>query len=60
MKTVIETDEKELKDLCIRCNRETGYSKSDSIDGRIGYIKGEGQLCKKCGGEIILDEDPRA
>lgn len=39
---------KNNKDLCIQCEAETEYSHDTSIEYRIGYVEGAGQLCKNC------------
>jgi hypothetical protein len=36
------------KDKCIMCGEETQYDFDTSIDYRIGYIEGAGQLCGLC------------
>ena len=36
------------KDLCISCEAETDYSHDTSIDYRVGYVEGAGQLCETC------------
>ena len=38
-------------DICTMCGEETKYLKSTSVDMRIGYIEGAGQLCFKCSQE---------
>ncbi len=35
-------------DTCIRCKTDTLYDGYDKIEDREHYIKGVGQLCKKC------------
>jgi hypothetical protein len=35
-------------EFCVQCGTETQYKKRDSVDYRIGYIEGAGQLCNKC------------
>lgn len=35
-------------DLCVFCGAETEYKKDTPIEKRYGYIKGAGQLCRKC------------
>jgi hypothetical protein len=35
-------------DKCILCGVETPYTISTSIDYRIGYVEGVGQLCNYC------------
>jgi len=35
-------------EFCVQCGTETQYKKHDSVDYRIGYIEGAGQLCNKC------------
>ena len=35
-------------EFCVQCGTETQYKKRDSVDYRIGYIDGAGQLCNKC------------
>lgn len=39
-------------DLCVFCGEETEYKKDTPIEKRDGYIKGAGQLCRKCFHEI--------
>jgi hypothetical protein len=43
-------------DTCSMCGQETKYLKSTSVDMRIGYIEGAGQLCFQCNqSESTLD-----
>jgi hypothetical protein len=35
-------------DTCSMCGKETQYLKSTSVDIRVGYIEGAGQLCFEC------------
>lgn len=39
---------KNNKDLCMMCESETEYSHDVSIEYRMGYVEGAGQLCKNC------------
>ena len=39
--------EKEME-CCVRCGKETEYTKDTHIDQRKGYIEGAGQLCEEC------------
>lgn len=36
------------KDKCIKCGKETSYDYEVSVDLRIGYVEGAGQLCLRC------------
>ena len=36
------------KDRCVLCDEETNYYKNDSVQKRVGYVEGCGQLCNKC------------
>lgn len=49
----------EEKEFCVRasCGAETSYSRDIPVDRRNYYVDGVGQLCDKCGGELLLDED---
>ena len=40
------------KDKCVMCDKETIYKKNSSVNVRVGYIEGCGQLCNKC--DLIL------
>ncbi len=42
------TSTDEEVEFCVKCGTETQYKKRDSVDYRIGYIEGAGQLCNKC------------
>lgn len=39
-------------DFCVCCGETTGYKSDVSIDERIGYIEGTGQLCLNCYREL--------
>ena len=41
---------------CVYCGTETEYRKDTPIDERFGYIKGAGQLCRKCYQELYGKE----
>ena len=36
------------KECCVRCGKETEYTKDTPIDQRENYVEGGGQLCKEC------------
>ena len=36
------------KESCVLCDEETPYTRTTSIELRVGYIEGAGQLCMKC------------
>lgn len=36
------------KDKCIKCGKDTAYDYETSVDLRIGYVDGAGQLCARC------------
>jgi|LFRM01.2.fsa_nt_gb uncharacterized protein with PIN domain len=35
-------------DVCVLCGRRTHFRKNDSIQARVHYIEGAGQLCPDC------------
>ena len=39
---------KEEKDKCVVCEKETSYDKLEHIDKRSCYVEGAGQLCWTC------------
>lgn len=41
-----------MLDLCIRCGKETKYSKSTPVEKRYCYVDGTGQLCEACYREV--------
>ena len=43
---------KNKKDKCVSCKKETQYDEFDHIDFRNFYIEGAGQLCPECYNEI--------
>ena len=43
---------KNKKDKCVWCKKETQYDEFDHIDFRNFYIEGAGQLCPECYNEI--------
>lgn len=40
--------EKNEKEKCVSCGKETPYTFVTSIDLRLYYIEGGGQLCEEC------------
>ena len=46
-------------DLCVFCGVETEYKKDTPVEKRYGYIKGAGQLCRKCFHEIYVQRVSR-
>ena len=46
-------------DLCVLCGVETEYKKDTPVEKRYGYIKGAGQLCRKCFHEIYVQRVSR-
>jgi len=40
--------EKPMKELCVSCEIETPYDKTENINNRHNYIRGVGQLCYMC------------
>ena len=49
--------EKEEKEKCVSCDRETQYTKDTPIEKRFYYIEGAGQLCGLCYNEIYVEEE---
>ena len=41
-------ENKEKKDCCVICGKETSYDFSTPINERLFYTEGVGQLCKEC------------
>ena len=37
-----------MKEICIRCGKETEYAISAPVNMRKYYIEGSGQLCEQC------------
>jgi len=52
-----EKQEKREMEICIYCGVETNVPKNLHIDFRENYIKGAGQLCRKCYNKIYKDVD---
>ena len=40
------------KEKCVICGKETPYILTTSVEYRVGYISGAGQLCMKCYREL--------
>lgn len=51
----------EEKEICVRarCGAETAYSRDTPIDRRNYYVDSVGQLCDKCGEELLDDDEYR-
>lgn len=37
-----------MKDLCVRCGKETAYDINTPITVRFHYVEGAGHLCEEC------------
>ena len=37
-----------MKEICVRCGRETAYDVSTPVTVRKWYVEGAGQLCEAC------------
>ena len=42
-----------MKELCVRCGKETKYDTSTPITLRRYFIEGAGQLCEECWKEVF-------
>lgn len=48
-----------MQDNCVLCGASTPYDETVHIDNRLYYVEGVGQLCKKCGRNMLSTEiDP--
>lgn len=45
-----------MKELCIRCGKETEYDVHTPVNIRRFYIDGSGQLCEECWRELYEKE----
>ena len=45
---VLSSQDEEIAERCVVCGEKTEYTKNVPIDERTGYVKGAGQLCRKC------------
>ena len=45
-----------MKELCIRCGKETEVDDYTPVDMRRFYIEGSGQLCEECWRELYEKE----
>ena len=55
MRSSTDTNKKETNnqyDKCVGCGKTTSFSKGHSIEGRLWYVEGAGQLCGKCWDKI--------
>lgn len=37
-----------MKELCVRCGKETDYDINTPITARLYFVEGAGQLCEDC------------
>lgn len=47
-----ESGGKKLKELCIRCGKETEYDSGTHAMERSCYVPGKGQMCFECFREV--------
>ena len=45
---VIQVNTEDQYDNCVSCGETTSFSKGHSIEGRLWYVEGAGQLCGSC------------
>ncbi len=50
----MKKEEKDEREYCVVCGKDTGYTKETPIIQRKHYIEGAGQLCPKCYAQIYL------
>ena len=43
-----EKKEKDQKEICVICQKETPYTKNTPVDLRRNYVEGVGQVCDSC------------
>lgn len=45
---VLRSQGEEDVDRCVVCGEKTEYTRDIPVSERTGYVKGAGQLCRKC------------
>lgn len=43
-------------ETCIMCGTDTGVNINESVDFRLYYVEGAGQLCVKCFAEVYSND----